>query len=623
MKKIINIINNNKILAVILTVMAVFGLFYSLSSQEVKADDPYSSARGTLSCRVVNQNTIDVSYSVTNAQHAYLFRGSNPIVNIGSGTKSNTVRVSNLSPSTTYIFYLRDGSSYLSPLLSSTSCRTSSAPTPPPTPTASGSVSCQTIDQNNIRVSYSVNNATNAHLFRGTSAIVAIGSGTKSNTVNVSGLSANTSYTFYLRNGSSSSSTLLSSASCRTLTEYVEPPLPPCPDCPPIPPVWPCPVYPCPTPIYGACGTRVGTYHQDETSWPAGTFCSSGTASPLSPVFPSKGSTTSWYCLGQDGGSHAFCSANRRDDDPVITNPSGEIQCYSQSENSITLLYSYSNGSNVSLFRKKGTGTESKIDTWYESFRSNRLFVDSGLSSDSKYTYYLRNGSSSSSTLLAHAVCYTAKKEEGNITVTKTVRNNTKNSAWGNSVTAAPGDDLSFLIVVKANNNDVKNVIVRDILPEKVSYIRNLRVNGILVTSDITSGISIGTVLLGTPQNITFDIQLLGNDYFGAGWTNLVNTVHIFSGGTYQDQDTAEVYVSKGVVAGAATRIATGITNNKLIDFVLLPLLLTFIIWILFRKYFITLSYWMERKKMAVIDFRAKRNLEKVTSRIKIQEKVF
>ncbi len=276
----------------------------------------------------------------------------------------------------------------------------------------------------------------------------------------------------------------------------------------------------------------------------------------------------------------------------------------------------------MSLFRRKSGVSEKRIQTWYDLHRINRLFIDRGLSSGTTYTNYLRNGTSVNSELLGRAVCETKpEKEVGDLTILKTARNETRDSAWGNSVTAAPGDNISFLITIKATNGDVEDVSVRDVLPEKMRNPRNLKVNGLSVSGDITSELSLGDVSVGEPQVITFNAQLFGEDSFGAGWTNLVNRAYVLSKGAQEAEDTAEIYVSKGVVAGAATRIPAGITNNKLIDFVLLPLLATLIIWLLFKKHFIALSGWIERKKFDAVDFKAKKNLEKVTSRIKMNEK--
>jgi len=63
--------------------------------------------------------------------------------------------------------------------------------------------------------------------------------------------------------------------------------------------------------VNGSCGTKNTTYPSTTSSWPAGTFCSSGTASPANPSFPAAGSTVSWQCLGSgNGGTTASCSAS-------------------------------------------------------------------------------------------------------------------------------------------------------------------------------------------------------------------------------------------------------------------------------------------------------------------------
>ncbi len=61
----------------------------------------------------------------------------------------------------------------------------------------------------------------------------------------------------------------------------------------------------------GVCGTAAKTYTSTQTAY-TGTFCSTGTASPASPVFPAPGAITSWQCLGQNGGTPAPCSATRQ-----------------------------------------------------------------------------------------------------------------------------------------------------------------------------------------------------------------------------------------------------------------------------------------------------------------------
>lgn len=68
---------------------------------------------------------------------------------------------------------------------------------------------------------------------------------------------------------------------------------------------------PPPPPVSGACGSRAKAYSHDATSWPEGKFCSSGTPSPTSIIFPETGKTTAWTCEGSGGGQPDLCTAER------------------------------------------------------------------------------------------------------------------------------------------------------------------------------------------------------------------------------------------------------------------------------------------------------------------------
>lgn len=61
----------------------------------------------------------------------------------------------------------------------------------------------------------------------------------------------------------------------------------------------------------GQCGTRATNYNWWTSSYPSGTFCAQGTASPASPVFPAQGGSTNWTCQGSGGGTNVSCTATR------------------------------------------------------------------------------------------------------------------------------------------------------------------------------------------------------------------------------------------------------------------------------------------------------------------------
>ena len=64
--------------------------------------------------------------------------------------------------------------------------------------------------------------------------------------------------------------------------------------------------------INGVCGTAAKTYLSTDAGYGADTFCSAGTASPLTPAFPAVGGSTTWNCVGSGTGAlTATCTANR------------------------------------------------------------------------------------------------------------------------------------------------------------------------------------------------------------------------------------------------------------------------------------------------------------------------
>ena len=67
-------------------------------------------------------------------------------------------------------------------------------------------------------------------------------------------------------------------------------------------------------PVDGVCGSEDGkVYSFDDSSWDSSDFCEVGDVNPSNPSFPSAGDSTSWSCLGEDGGDDASCSASRED----------------------------------------------------------------------------------------------------------------------------------------------------------------------------------------------------------------------------------------------------------------------------------------------------------------------
>ena len=238
----------------------------------------------------------------------------------------------------------------------------------------------------------------------------------------------------------------------------------------------------------------------------------------------------------------------------------GELYCKGRTTNSITIGYNFSDGDNVSLFRKN-----TRINTWNSSNASGSI-IDEGLSDDTSYRYYLRNGRSSNSPLINSVTCTTKVKEvySGDISVKSFVKKTT-DTEWGETVTVSPGAIVDFRIEVRSIGTDpMNNVIVRNIFSDRIKYYGNLRVDGSLVSGNVETGLNIGTISAGDTKIITFEARVFPSDSFGIGSTNLVNSVFVSSGEKIVN-DTTEIFVVKGIVAGVATEIKTGITNNILL----------------------------------------------------------
>jgi len=79
-------------------------------------------------------------------------------------------------------------------------------------------------------------------------------------------------------------------------------------------------------PIAGVCGTAAKTYPYSATAY-SGTYCSTGTVSPSNPVFPSTGSSTSWSCLGVNGGASPSCIASKSNPPLLVSGVHTELDC--------------------------------------------------------------------------------------------------------------------------------------------------------------------------------------------------------------------------------------------------------------------------------------------------------
>lgn len=204
------------------------------------------------------------------------------------------------------------------------------------------------------------------------------------------------------------------------------------------------------------------------------------------------------------------------------------------------------------------------------------------------------------------------------LTVNKLVRSVISGSFYLDSVWANPNETVSFSIQIVAGNTLFENVIVKDTLPPQITYLGNLKIDGINVTGNIISGINIGNLPANQTTTITFDAKIGQANQFNLGQTTLINTVLVYNN-LVANSDTAKVIVTK-TTGGPATIVPTGLTNNLFLDSFFLPLTITLAIIWAFKSHIIRFEEWLDARKRGYEEYRARKLLQMKIAKIKMQE---
>jgi len=150
----------------------------------------------------------------------------------------------------------------------------------------------------------------------------------------------------------------------------------------------------------------------------------------------------------------------------------------------------------------------------------------------------------------------------GDLSITKTVSNLSRGTDYQGTVSANPLNTVAYRIVVTGIAGTANNVTVTDALPAGITNIRDLRVDGATVGGNLSSGISLGTIVSGQTKTITYTATVANDTSFAYGQTTLTNVATVTADGKSANSSAA-VTVNRQAVMGATT-ISTGFDNQTL-----------------------------------------------------------
>lgn len=129
--------------------------------------------------------------------------------------------------------------------------------------------------------------------------------------------------------------------------------------------------------------------------------------------------------------------------------------------------------------------------------------------------------------------------QQGNLQITKEVRNVTRSTSYAPQTTARTNDTVQYRISVSATTASVPNVVVTDVLPQGIVANNDLSLNGTPVNSGnihSSSGFTLPTVSTTSPQTFIFTARVTSTQCNAS----LVNTARATSG-SISVSDTATV----------------------------------------------------------------------------------
>jgi len=148
----------------------------------------------------------------------------------------------------------------------------------------------------------------------------------------------------------------------------------------------------------------------------------------------------------------------------------------------------------------------------------------------------------------------------GQVSITKNVRNANGSTAYQGTISANPGDTVSYKIVV-TGTGEVDNVYISDAMPGNITNVRDLQIDGTSRGGSLVSGMNIGSLYDGQTRIITYNATVANAGSFGYGQTTLTNTATVTVDGASANSSAAVQVYRQGAVQGATT-VSTGFDSN-------------------------------------------------------------
>jgi len=253
-------------------------------------------------------------------------------------------------------------------------------------------------------------------------------------------------------------------------------------------------------------------------------------------------------------------------------------------------------------------------------YADNYFSVDNTLLTN--YAYALASNVSQKQSPVAQVNVQKTVITSATFALDKLVRNITRGEFnWVDSTEAYPGEVVDFSLKVTNTGNTVATGIsVKDTLPVNLTYYDNVKIDGVVTTGNILSGIYLGDLAVGAFKTVTFQAIVASSDHFNFGYTPLINTGTAYN--SYASKvDSATVTVNKKAVEGAATEVNTGMKDG-LMNYLLLPALLAIGLIALFKDSLFKFDQWLVLRGSENRNYRSQRMLDKKINQIRGKENI-